>query len=186
MRMKVYLIAALFAGCIFVSCKSNGFKENEGLYLMLYDLDNNAVSEAEVYMDEKFCGRTDVYGRFMFFFEEKERGENHLIRIKKEGYLSVEDKINYEASLFLYYRTGTFRQYFEKGEKFLEQGKYKKAEESAELALKIEKREDALYLKMLALIKAGEKEKAEKLKESFSEDIKRKEYLTELEEIDER
>lgn len=182
MRLKVFLSAVIVLA-LFISCKTTGIKENDAVYLMLYDQENNAVSEAEIFVDNGFSGKTDVYGRFLLFFESKEKGQKHFLTIKKDGYLKIEDEFNYESSLFLYYRTGTFMQFLAEAEKSLDEERYKKAAEEADRALLIEKRDDAFFLKVFALIKVGEKEEAKRIMDEWGDSVKKSEYFKALEEM---
>lgn len=143
----------------FVSCKSTPTEVKDTVFAMIYDLENKPVRNISFYLDDKYIGKSDINGRFIF---EMKDSKEHTLVLESDDYEKITDKVQYEASLVLYYKIGNIEQLLLKAEEAMSEKKYTDTINYINRALSINpKEEDALYFKALVYFKQNELELAE-------------------------
>ena len=84
--MKKIIFLLFILSCLFNSCKSIDFANQNSVFIMLYDFDNAPLKDVVIKVDDKVIGQSDVNGRFVFDVYDLER---HSVVISKEGYETI-------------------------------------------------------------------------------------------------
>lgn len=132
----------------FFSCKSAPAEKIDSVYVMVYDQDSSALMDVSVFAGGKKIGQTDIYGRLCFPFDSEKETE---VRIEKPGYETVSKKVFLKPGTVLYFKTGSGTYCAGQAEKLLDENKTAAALKMIDAALKIEKREDYLFLREVIL-----------------------------------
>lgn len=155
--MKQNYLAVLMVVCIvlgiFLSCKTTSMSDKNTFFIMVYDYESNEVNDVEIYLNEKKCGQTDIYGRFILALTKETSG---VLVFKKDRYETISVKLEDTGRDFLYVKIGSSYYYAQMSEKLLDEKKHKEALEHIEKALAIENRKDYEFLKNVIV---GESEK---------------------------
>ena len=132
----------------FFSCKSAPAEKIDSVYVMVYDQDSSALMDVSVFAGGKKIGQTDIYGRLCFPFDSEKETE---VRIEKPGYETVSKKVFLKPGTVLYFKIGIGTYYAKQAEKLLDENKTPAALKMIDAALKIEEREDYLFLREVIL-----------------------------------
>ena len=125
MDKKIIKILVVFL--LFVSCKSNKV-EIPSVQGMIYNGDNEAVSDVVVYIDDKKNAFSDIYGHFIL--SDIEIGNTYTIKASKNGYEEIYMSFTYSnPSQVIYFRMFSANELLYSAEEKVEQKEYKKAEE---------------------------------------------------------
>ncbi len=151
--MKKYVIFAAVISIVLSGCKTAGVnriaQDDTAMYAMVYDYDNNVVSNVHIYVNDTYAGESDVQGRFVLKLPEK---SDYMITLKKAGYETVERQIHFDPFLVLYFKMGNGEQFLYLAEESLDSGDTESAMGFVDRTLALESsRPDALFLKAIIL-----------------------------------
>ncbi len=157
---KVFYILLIFCSLFCISCKTTTvkgvkYKDSKPLmYGMIYDFDNKPVEAASIYVDDKFIIKTDVQGRFILSLSIKNKKDESLIRIEKDGYETINGKFVYDPINVLYFRMINAQQLLTLSEEYVQNNELDEALIHLDRALKLSPlRSDILFLKSITLYK---------------------------------
>lgn len=177
LNKKVLLLFGLIF-LLFLACNSSKVKNENSVYVMIYDFENKPVKGTSFFLDGKLLGNSDINGRFIFELNDTEK---HTILLKHDEYEPIEDTVVYEKFLVLYYKVGNVTQLLNLAEKELDLKKYEKAMEFINRAEKIDStREDVLYLKAVIYYKSKDYESAKKEINKITITKENQKYISEL------
>lgn len=128
---------------IFFSCSSTPEKKIDSVYVMVYDYDNSTVMDAKVFVNDKFLGCTDIYGRFMF---APSATKEYDVRVEKKGYETLSMTSKLQAGMVLYFKIGSGKYYAERAEEALDKNDLNEASKMIEKSIEIEDRKDWKFL----------------------------------------
>lgn len=146
-RILIFLILPI--ACIFVSCKSVPKNGKDYMYVMIYDYENKCVQNVSIFIDENLLGQSDINGRF--FIPIKKEKTEHQIKLEKDGYEIIEEKIEFRADIVLYYKIASAFYYFTTAENCLDNNEIDLALDAIDKALNIEEKDEYLFLKSIIL-----------------------------------
>lgn len=153
---KHYFVKILFFAfaALFFSCKSLPKDMDKCIYIMIYDFENNAVKDVSIFENQEMKGKSDIYGRFIVFPENKKELK---LDFEKSGYEKISVNSVYNPGEVIYIKMGSADYYAELSEKLFDERKTDAALENINKALEIEsERKDFLFLKSV-ILKALEK-----------------------------
>lgn len=165
MRVKftVFLISTVFIGSFFaVSCssvKSRPIHDMDGImYGMIYDFDNIAVSNVQVFVNDKKIGESDIHGRFIL---SSRKGGDYGITLKKPGYEDVNQTFSFDPMNVLYFKMINTTQLITLAEAALDTNSHNEALAFLDRAAEIgNSRCDILFLQAIILYQKAEYEVA--------------------------
>ena len=145
------------------------------MYGMVYNEDNVPVTNAEVKVDGRSVTMTDVQGRFIL--ASKQRKEFSL-SVVKAGYEEADGIFYFEPMNVIHLVMVNADQLINQAEYAMSDSRYHDAVELCNRALALNpERDDATYLKALALIRLREHERAKIILEELQERIGEREYI---------
>ena len=160
--MKIIKIFLLFLLFYVSGCKS--FPEKDTFENgMVYSGDNEPLPGVDIYVDNKFYRRSDLYGHF--YLEKKLLQGNRCLKFQKEGYeivfLETEECI---GPVFFYVKMRNSKQLVEELEKSIRKNSFDKAFEDYKKIISIDsKNQYAKFLYAIALLKSGNRNKAKEI-----------------------
>ena len=168
---------------ILISCKSTRLETRDLIYVMIYDLDNNPVAGADLFVNGIFAGKSDIHGRFFITAAERinsseKMDSSILIKVSKSGYEEIIQQTEIEDGEVFYFKTASWEQLLERAEILLDEDKTSEALDYIERSEKIAgNKEEIFYLKAVVYGKVNnvdEKLKAlEKIKSEKNEPYKK-------------
>lgn len=157
--MKIKNGILIILQLLFVSCTTTkNISKNNTMFVMIYDMESNPISGAELYINGKLQGTSDVQGRFLI-----SSVKSGIVKVKiiKPNYSEIETEIMFDPMQVGYFKTGTANQYFNIAKENLSKGDLKKAEYYGNKALSLSPgRNDILFLIAIIFNKKGDKEKS--------------------------
>lgn len=167
MRVKFIflLIIAVSIGSFFaVSCssvKSRPIHDMDGImYGMIYDFDNIAVGNVQVFVNDKKIGESDIQGRFIL---SSRKGGIYGITLRKAGYEDVNQTFSFDPMNVLYFKMINTSQLIQLAETALDTNSYNEALTFLDRAAVIgNSRCDILFLQAIVFYQKGEYENASK------------------------
>ncbi|HHU37651.1 MAG TPA: hypothetical protein GXZ47_10575 [Treponema sp.] len=165
MRVKfiIFLILPVFIGSLFAascsSVKSRPIHDMDGImYGMIYDFDNIAVTNVQVFVNEKKIGESDIQGRFIL---SSNKGGDYGITLKKAGYEDVHQTFSFDPMNVLYFKMINTAQLLTLAETALDINSFNEAFSFLDRAAVIgNNRCDILFLQTIVLYQKGEYESA--------------------------
>lgn len=151
------------------------------MFAMIYDMESNPLSGAEIYINGELQGTSDVQGRFLF---SDPKTDTVKIKITKPYYSEIETEIIFNPMQVGYFRTGTAGQYFNIAKESLSRGDIEKAEFYENKALELSPdRSDILYLESIILNKKGNKKNSNEILLKIQSSDENNLYINKLKEL---
>lgn len=165
----IVILEILLSGCMSVWEKK--YKDNSGvMYGMIYDGGEEGVGQVRVRVNGKEKAVSDVQGRFVIKFMYGEGKKKQRIELEKEGYERVEEEFYYEPMSLLHLKMESGEELVRKGEEYIDEGEYERAEEVLMRSVRVEGvEEESLFLLGVIKLKEGRREEAEEMFERVKE-----------------
>lgn len=144
MRRYSKIFFLLISPLLMLCCKTLPEENSEGIYIMVYDYENNALKDVRIMLGDEELGRTDIYGRYIL---KNNDNETKTLIFTKQGYENIKVDINDQRNQVLYIKLGSGQYYAALSEQYLDEKKYDAAMNYINKALECETRSDYLYLK---------------------------------------
>lgn len=173
--MKKSIFLLIFICFYFVSCKSvkvqDGLKD-QGIFVMVYDLNNSPVENVSFYHNNQLVGKTDVEGRVILKCPDLEKID---ILVKKYNYEEIQLTFDYVPHAVFYIKMGSYNQLIDIAEQLLLENNYNEADILLSKIEKINpKSQDFILLRMIYYKKIKDVNNEEKYFNLLSDDVKAK------------
>lgn len=124
--MKRTCILLMFLVTFFLGCKSNRISL-PSVQGMIYDGNNEAVSDVEIYIDDKHNATSDIYGHFTL--TGLDTSKTYTLKACKNGFEDVNLSFLYSVpSQVIYLRMYSYSELLETAENMVKEKKYQEAE----------------------------------------------------------
>jgi tetratricopeptide (TPR) repeat protein len=136
------------------------------------------VHNVSIAINDKQQGASDIRGHFAIALKQ---GKTYTIRLSKEGYETIENKITFDGPSSLFYvNMVSEKQLLDDAFKALRQKKWAEAKKLLERAQAINPSIGSSYLMAIYYFRTGQKEQSLNLLQSLLEESSENEYVVKL------